>query len=58
MTRYRITQIEDYEPLIGTENVDRGRKFLLSNSLLRPAVSWTAWLGVWRGVVIGSEKVE
>src|SRR5205809_204188 len=26
MTRYRITQIEDYEPLIGRENVERIRK--------------------------------
>src|SRR5216117_2868259 len=26
MTRYRITQIEDYEPLIGSENVDRVRE--------------------------------
>src|SRR5213082_1414489 len=26
MTRYRITQIEDYEPLIGRENVDRIRE--------------------------------
>src|SRR5207247_10035886 len=26
MTRYRITQIEDYEPLIGSENVDRIRE--------------------------------
>ncbi len=26
MARYRITQIEDYEPLIGSENVDRVRE--------------------------------
>src|SRR2546423_6306121 len=26
MARYRITQIEDYEPLIGSENVDRIRE--------------------------------
>jgi len=25
MARYRITQVEDYEPLIGSENVDRIR---------------------------------
>ena len=26
MTRYRITQIEDYKPLIGRENVERIRE--------------------------------
>ena len=26
MTHYRITQIEDYEPLIGRENVERIRE--------------------------------
>jgi len=26
MARYRIMQIEDYEPLIGSENVDRIRE--------------------------------
>ena len=26
MARYRITQIEDYEPLLGSENVDRIRE--------------------------------
>jgi hypothetical protein len=55
MTRYRITQIEDYEPLIGTENVFY---FLIPTSYFDSAVSWTAWLGVWRGIMIGSEKVE
>jgi hypothetical protein len=26
MAHYRITQVEDYEPLIGTENVERIRE--------------------------------